>query len=679
MSSNYAIAGLKLALILSVCGIVWSAIQVAFGTMEQRKFLVGIITKWFMFLVCMSLFPTFQQGLKKLSQQLATSVSGNSVSIVEKALTDMYKDISKAVSVERSEVEEYQQELKKLLKNVSADRDSLRELISQKAQEDYRGLVPMTGVIWEEQSYNKQIELLEKSIEEEQQKLEDWDNSNSYARTYNALKEVLIIDDKNVTDRYSMNLTLATKDQATNGILSPAAIFKVTVLCAEIMWEREWVDDFLYTWNMNKYKDEDKAYSATYGTAYTDKNGNTKESLAMAKSPKTLPYRKIFNLVLALLSAICLILTSAACLIQYIMAIVEYSIISGISLFVIPCMLFDGTKDMANKILPSLFAQAAKLCMITICIYLCLWVYMDLITNVLKLDGGFSLKNFGSIIFTIILTYALCSNGPKIAETLMSGRPQMSMGEFVQAAAAGVAAGKAVQMAAKKGVSLGTKGINGGINGIRSGANGFINTLGNLQEAHGQASETAKGQTGSTAAGSYVKGFGSNIKDQAVRGIKDRTDRFLHGGSKSSAGGKGGFGRYSSTDDRGNTDKASKFADFTVSETDPETGKTINNRKGSVGEYLASRAQAGRDKGKSTAANKSETDGNEQPKGQGSSLPINPTASGGQPSYTPNYTNNFGSSYTSPRLEGTLGIDDKSTKSSKWRDSADDVDFTVHD
>ena len=77
---------IRLGVILALVGILWQAFQMVFGTLEQRKFLVGTITKWFLFLACLTFYPGISRGLYKFAIQMGSYVSGSSI----KEITDEF-------------------------------------------------------------------------------------------------------------------------------------------------------------------------------------------------------------------------------------------------------------------------------------------------------------------------------------------------------------------------------------------------------------------------------------------------------------------------------------------------------------------------------------------------------------------------------------------------------------
>lgn len=98
---------------------------------------------------------------------------------------------------------------------------------------------------------------------------------------------------------------------------------------------------------------------------------------------------------------------------------------------------FDGLKDYAMKIIAMLFAECVKLAVLVMMMYYNLGLYGAMCKTVIsQQDKAFGLPEMSFVIFSSIMGFALIANAPKLASTIVSGQPQMSMGEFVGAACA---------------------------------------------------------------------------------------------------------------------------------------------------------------------------------------------------------------------------------------------------
>lgn len=62
--------------------------------------------------------------------------------------------------------------------------------------------------------------------------------------------------------------------------------------------------------------------------------------------------------------------------------------------------------------------------------YLFIQETVDIMTD----NGGMNWVSFVTVVFTCVIGFVLTQNAPKIAQTLMTGQPQLSMGELVTAA-----------------------------------------------------------------------------------------------------------------------------------------------------------------------------------------------------------------------------------------------------
>lgn len=581
MTTKFQLIAWKVGFLLALCGVIWSCIQICFGTMEVRKFAVGIITKWFFFVVCISMLPAFSKGLFSFASQAGDEASGASRDELSADLSEYYNSLKKLVSKKAEEYEDAIKDLKDAKKKMGNSVTNVRKKIHQ-----------------------------QEKIEEKESDYAEWKKENRVWKIINSLEDVLIIDGSNVTDSYELDLSLKTTnalgDTEDLKIMSPAAYYKIAVLCCEIMWDREWTDSVKRAWAENSKVD-------TSEDDWEENFDNKNKILKIMDFPAS----KIFEIALCGLVELVLLAVSCVQLVQYLMCVIEYSVTSTVCLVLVPCMLFDGTKDMANKILPTLFAQAMKMCMIVICMYFSLWIYMTMLSDIM-FTGGFSIRVAAYVIFLVILSFALVSNAPKIAATIMTGSPQMSMGEFVQAA--GALAGGFM-----KGTALAAGGAKMAA-GVAGGAVSFAgNRAGDLAEAAGAGINAANQRpigSGGSAALDFASGFAGNLLSQTGGRLRSAGGNFLSkgtlnpvkawhgaGGGGSSSGGAGGggagFNRFNQaaknsdgSRDYGKDDKRNPLganspgADHS---SDRKYGNAYNSNgeKTTYGEWLGARFRAG--------------------------------------------------------------------------------------
>ena len=212
--------------------------------------------------------------------------------------------------------------------------------------------------------------------------------------------------------------------------------------------------------------------------------------------------------------------------IQYSMSIFEYWIVTSLGIIFVPCILFDGTKTYASKLIQLYVAFFIKITIMLLCIFWTFSTYINVSINILGSSQPISLLNLAYVSFALILGFVVTQNAPQIAMTMLNGTPQLSMGEFLRAAgtaAAGAALAKKGATAAAKKAAPVVKGANAGI-----------------AEGAAAAAGAWKG------AGEAGAGFGTKFKMAASAGfkqtasawdsgIKDHASRLLTGKESSSS------------------------------------------------------------------------------------------------------------------------------------------------
>ena len=61
------------------------------------------------------------------------------------------------------------------------------------------------------------------------------------------------------------------------------------------------------------------------------------------------------------------------------------------------------------------------------------YLFIQEMGDIMTDNGGMNWSSFVTIIFTCVIGFVLTQNAPKIAQTLMTGQSQLSMGELVTA------------------------------------------------------------------------------------------------------------------------------------------------------------------------------------------------------------------------------------------------------
>lgn len=494
---------IQLGVLLAVVGIIWQCLQMVFGTLEQRKFLVGTITKWFLFLFCLTFYPAVSRGLRVFAVEMGQYVSGASIQEITDEFGAYLDALEKALKTEEDMLDETVTNLQNQINNTSFMPDA--ELTTTNGN-SFSNPYADNYYLLESQFY---------SAEKKKQEIDsiiasiDTDHPKGAARTINSLRSVLIVDDTNITKKYKLDLAMKDASGNDTGFLSPNAMLRMSVIGAQIMWENTWQNDIATKWEEN-----------------------SKDNWILKKNITDFPFDRLFDMILCFLCEILEVVITCIELIQYVMCIIEFVICITFGIVLIPCLLFDGLKDMAMKLIPSLLAQTVKLSMITICMFFCCYTFLDITKTIIADTNFFNIWMFCYVVFTIFLTFALCSNAPKLASALLTGQPQMSMGEFVQAA--GVIAGGAVGAvgATRAAVGMGSRFAANRLGDVAAMAGGAVGGAENAQ-SH------AKSLGGKAALG-YLGGVGG-----AIGALGKRTGNRIAGGLQNAAnykGKKGGGG-----------------------------------------------------------------------------------------------------------------------------------------
>lgn len=546
----YLSLALKLGTILACVGIIWQCLQMVFGTLESRKFLVGSITKWFLFIFILNFYPAMSKGLKDFAIEMGTYVSGSSVNQITTQFGNYLETLEKGLTTK-------QEDLAIFLENLNKSR---KDMLDGTFQE-----YPVDNYLL----YYDYTEETIKSKEKEKQEIDavinsiDTDNPIGAAKIINSLKSVLIIDEKDVISKYKLDISMKDSNGVDTGYLSPNAMLRISVLSAQIMWEKMWQEDVIPTW-------ED----------------NARKGAIKRKQLKDFPFNKIFDLILCFFCMLFEVIITCVELIQYVMCIIEFTICITFGVILVPTLLFDGLKDMAMKLLPSLLAQTVKLAMITICMFFCCYTYMNICTTTIPDTSGFNLMTFCYVIFTVLLTFALCSNAPKLASALLTGQPQLSMGEFVQTAGAIAGGAMAASKMASSAVSAGRSAVGGAtratFNRLGDAAamvGGASGAIANLSPYASQGEKVAAAIGGAAKAG--LKRTGNRIAGAAQNAATYKGKSGGMGGGSSG----GGNNRWTSNNPMG---EATRNQNDVANQHSMNYGDhvTKNGTKSTLGEYL---------------------------------------------------------------------------------------------
>lgn len=180
-------------------------------------------------------------------------------------------------------------------------------------------------------------------------------------------------------------------------------------------------------------------------------------------------------------------------------------------------------------------------------------------------NGGMNWVSFVTVVFTCVIGFVLTQNAPKIAQTLMTGQPQLSMGELVTAAGT-------LAMGTFRGAKAAGHITKEGSRKVAHGAENVHGTAAKINSARKAASSSAKDLGASVAQHrmSGAKGMFSAASTDLKDKVRSAGNNFLHGGGKADPGGHGGGS--------GSGAQAhQRSGQNTSRELRPEDSRTLNN------------------------------------------------------------------------------------------------------
>ena len=200
-----------------------------------------------------------------------------------------------------------------------------------------------------------------------------------------------------------------------------------------------------------------------------------------------------------LYEVITVLVSSILGVLQYVIGVVEFSLISAIGIIFVPFMIWDGTKFLTEKLIGCIIGFTVKMLIMTIALQIMTTGYIQLLRK--DFNG-----QWDQIVYTVFITlmYTIFTqSAPSMAQSLLTGSPQLSLGEGLAAVGAYAAAGAGALAAGKAA---------GG-----ASVTGLAQATGAISAAAGSAAGAYK--AGGGAAG-MAKAFGGSLVGSAGESLK---------------------------------------------------------------------------------------------------------------------------------------------------------------
>jgi type IV secretion system protein TrbL len=512
----YGIA-LRLSTLLGIVCIVWNAFRLWMGTQEVRKACIDIITKFTLFVFLMNAYPLIVNEVIDTAINIGMHAGGG-YNKVNAAFYALREDCETKIEAAQETLYAILQEGKdggalntesiKLLAQITyIEENEVESFLKDKgvevfSQEDYDKL----GKGW----WNKLFPSREQR--ELSGKMKDFVNSidvdaalaladdkdlQQAMVTFKAMEEVMTEqtvdgepgEGQSKIKTYLYNPFMTDQRGKQTNILSPGAMIKTAVLISDII---------------------SRQGSMEYSS---EKSGFIEKKLDET-------FQKIISLILIVLMTFGLLMASIFCVIQYIMCIFEYFIVTAVGVIFIPFCLWDGTKSFTAKLVTLFTSYFIKIMVMVLCLF---WVYSAFIymgVSIMSSNEPVSFLSFAYFIFTCLLGWVVTQNGPQIAVAILNGTPQLSMGEFLHAAGTAAASAAMAKRAATAGgaaLKTGGKAVQAGVRAGQTVDAAFSGPTAAVEAAQKATGGTlTKGQQSAVRMGALSSIIGSGIKNTAA-------------------------------------------------------------------------------------------------------------------------------------------------------------------
>lgn len=409
----------KYAILFGLVGIIWSGFKVVMSRMTVKDLWWDTLFKWVCFLLLMTMYTPIVQGFLGIATEIGEKAGVGKIA-VEQGMKDLYKRVQGSLSYNAELISEVTRDI--------ADRTGVKIESKFSALDSYNEYMDKiqheVGVVrFNSENDRKKAQQI---VDAAKDKMGDDDLCAFSALSLSVLnsvcKEVRLNGDDadSLLDTYVQLQIYLTDSQGNDTcFISPAAMMRLSVLCGAVMFDK---------W---------RAAFTREGDAIGDGISNIPAKLGHLAS--AIP--QVVELIFCMLV---LVIAIGFAMIQYVMTIIEYVIVTAIAAIFLPLMLFDGTKDIPKKFIPVMISFMIKIIVMLICMYFVIYLLITHTINTITDSMGINLFTVAEVFFIAALSYILTQNAPKIAQTILTGQPQLSMGEALQGA--GTAAMTAVTM-----------------------------------------------------------------------------------------------------------------------------------------------------------------------------------------------------------------------------------------
>lgn len=482
--------------LFGLIGLAWSGFKVAMSRMTVKDFWWDTIFKWVGYLLLLNLYPAIVIGIGGIAGEIGIKAGGAKDAIVSelKAMrSSIEADLATVNSIEAGNDEDAKSRLDENTGQALGNLEEYNEFIDKAT-----GSIPGLKGSYRWDSKAMQEKLNEKTDDKK------FDRKYSVLFQGETLKAInAILGDRDLdgtkigdnTDTYiSLDIFIKDADGNETFYLSPGALLRMTLLAANIMHSK----------NTSAFIQRNEEIDAAKLNPFVSAGRTIQSGMQF-----------VLDGIVVWFCVIVLALCVIFALVQYIMTVIEFTIVAAVGVIFVPLILFDGTKDIPKKLVPVFISFMVKMIVITLCLMFVYYLIIEFTINTITSDGFDIVWLLVDVAFNAVLSYVMTQNAPKIAQTILTGQPQLSMGEALQGF--GTAAATAGGMKAAS------------ANAVRGAVNTGTNAVGGIAKMGAAAKfahdySKSNGANGKTAMGNAFKAMGavatSDLKERAKSGFE---------------------------------------------------------------------------------------------------------------------------------------------------------------
>lgn len=178
---------------------------------------------------------------------------------------------------------------------------------------------------------------------------------------------------------------------------------------------------------------------------------------------------ELFNCIIKFIFPFLMLIPVIVCVVNYVVCMLEYYLVTSIGILFIPMLLFDPLKQYGSKLLNLFFSYFLKVMTISIINYFCLALLLKSGTYLMLNPDTFSFQCVGYAIFIFVLSLVLSQGAPELGQVLLSGNPSLNAGhvartghQMAHALRTGSNVAHKVEKGAEKAAVGGAKAVAGG-------------------------------------------------------------------------------------------------------------------------------------------------------------------------------------------------------------------------